>query len=96
MKPCNKKLKLVGKWCGIDLIREKKVPSQREYVQQITGLDVKDNFKAYWLLQQARKPNSKAMKKLSQDEIEAVSKLSESEAMNGWQKFVFDKKYRIN
>lgn len=82
---------------GTSLGVKKPVPSQREYVKWITGYQCEDNFKAYWLLQQARKPSARALKRMTPEQQCAVQKLMEYEASGGnWEHFKFCKEWGID
>ena len=82
---------------GTSLGVKKKVPSQREYVQKITGFDAKDNWQAYWLLLQARKPNARAWKRMTPEQQCVVQKLMEYEASGGnWDHFKFCNEWGID
>jgi hypothetical protein len=82
---------------GTRLGIKRKVPSQREYVQRVTGLDVQDNFKAYWLLQLAAKPSARAWKRLTAAQQLAVQKLAEHQASGkGYEQFKFNQEWGID
>lgn len=82
---------------GTRLGVKRKVPSQREYVQRVTGLDVQDNFKAYWLLHLSRNPSPRAYSQLSEAHRIAIRKLSDYETSGkGYEQFKFNQEWGID